>query len=213
MNRTLIVAAALCGASLSGAQTVFYDNINGYSAWTGTSSYTLRGTGLSNPQWLAQQFTSSATGNITDIKLSVQHQNGSAMQSGTMSVFNDSGNTMSGSPIASVAFGASPTWDSTSLLTFGGLNIPVISGTSYWVQVNPSLTSDMGWRIVPGSANGNIAWAGNAASPPTYFNGPQAGMTVEGTAVPEPMSLGALGIGALGLLKRRRASSAGNRLR
>lgn len=205
MYKTFIVSSALCGTTIAGAQTVFYDNINGYSAWNGTAFQTLRGPGLSSPQSFAQQFGSSATGTVTDIKLSVQHQNGSAMQSGTMSVYNDSGsNTMSGGPLASVAFGASPTWDSSTLLSFAGLNIPVIAGSNYWIRVDPSLTSDMGWRIKPGASNGFIAWAGNAASPPTYGTGVLAGMTVEGTAVPEPASFAVLGIGALGLKRRRR---------
>lgn len=204
MNKTLIVSAALCCATVAGAQTVFYDNINGYSAWSGTNYHTLRGPGLSSPQSFAQQFGSSATGTVTDIKLSVQQQNGSAMQSGTMSVYNDSGgNTMSGSPLASVAFGTSPTWDSTTLLSFGGLSIPVIAGSNYWIRVDPSLTSDLGWRIKPGSSSGFIAWAGNAASPPTYGTGELAGMTVEGTAVPEPVSLSTFAVGAIGLAFRR----------
>lgn len=104
-------------------------------------------------------------------------------------------------------------------------SIALAPGT-YWMTVNMSNTASANnWvpyvmDINPGDANDPITRVGNSQfsgdsgatwSAATVTTGgwnqaPEIPFTVEGTAVPEPATLSALAVGALALLRRRRAA-------
>lgn len=201
MRKVISLLTVLSAASLSGAQT-FFDNINGYNAWSGASAWTLDGSNLSAPQTVAEQFTSGATGTVGSVQLSVQEAPTSATASGTVSIFADSGDTI-GALLGTRTFSTCPAWDSASLLTLTGPAVSLTSGAKYWIEVTPDANSALGWRMTPTGTFSLGAWQTNAVTPYTYFKDRTAGIKITG-AVPEPATYAAFGFGLFAFIRRKR---------
>lgn len=207
-NKALALVGALAVASASGAQTIFYDNIQGFNNWATKSYYAIRGTNDAVPVRHAQRWSPNQTGTVHEITVGLQNK-GLNAGSGTLSILGDSGALDPGGVLESMAFPGTPVLDSTNSLTVSGFNTNVVAGQLYWVLIEADPASALAWKDRSDGANDiQATQTGNPYG--SWNSGSSMGrsLTVEGSVVPEPATITALAAGALALLRRRRSKPA-----
>ncbi len=207
-NKVLALVGALAVASASGAQTIFYDNIQGFNNWATKSYYAIRGTNDAVPLRHAQSWSPNQTGTVHEITVGLQNK-GLGAGSGTMSLLGPSGGLAPGAVLESLTFPGTPVLDSTNSLTVSGFNTNVTAGQLYWVLIEADPASALAWKDRPDGLNSHQATqSGNPYG--SWLTGSSMGrsLTVEGSVVPEPATITALAAGALALLRRRRSKPA-----
>lgn len=202
-HRTIGSLFLIVLATGSRAQTVFFDNFTGYS-WNG--QWIIGGTGTSQHEFVAQQFTSQATGTVTDVTVSFFKEPLSPTGGGLVSILTDNADTV-GTLIGSGAFADSTAFvfsgTNTNMVTVSGLNIGLTAGQKYWLQVSGDVTTYGRWCFEVGASSGGAglsAW--NMGAGYSYESVGLATMTVEG--VPEPASVAAIMTGLIGIAARSR---------
>lgn len=202
-HRTIVSLSLIALAAASQAQTTFFDNFTGYN-WNG--QWIIGGTGSPQTQFVAQQFTSQATGSVTDVTVSFFKESLSPTGGGQVSILADNANTV-GALMGSVAFADSTAYSfsgpNTNMLTVSGLNIGLTAGQKYWLQITGDVMTSGRWTFEVGASSGDpglSAW--NQGAGYNYTSIGLATMKVEG--VPEPASVAALAAGLMGIAARSR---------
>jgi len=184
----LTVAMACCG-SASRAGEVLFDNL---SAGSPNGDF-----GVANSQWVAQAFSTTATGYVLEeVSLQLWNQNGTT-GSFEIQVWNALG--LSGRPGAQVGSAiftgqAGSLGDSTSLLTIPALSVALAANTPYYLVARGTTLTDVNGGFL-GPLPGSLAWNATDVNTSnsydtvdgTNWGGPYSqNLYMKVTAVPEP---------------------------
>lgn len=216
------VAAVLFSTGITVNAGVVFDNLN---------SVTSPGVPPSNPNpdplsGDGPQYASFSTGDaysgltLSDVKLLLSHNNGTP-DSFTVSLVSDNGSNSPGTSLATLGnFSDGSLNSSPTAFDVSGLSIALAANTRYWIEVSGS-ASNLSWSFAKDDTGVGITSEFSA-----YYNG--GGYTtapfvvtantdlsaggpyqMQVTTVPEPGTLGlalsALGVGMIGIARRRLA--------
>lgn len=184
----MVILTVSCGGSASRAGVVLFDNL---SAGSPNGDF-----GVTNSQWVAQAFSTTATGYVLDeVSLRLWNQNGTT---GNFEIQVWDALGPSGRPGAQVGSAiytgqAASLGDSTSLLTIPGLSVALGANTPYYLVTRGTTLTEVGPGFRP--SPGYLAWnatdviasnsydTGNGSS----WSGPYTqNLYMKVTAVPEP---------------------------
>lgn len=196
--RISLISVGLLAAAAANADLAFssYGPGNSFNT-TGWTISTLASP-LNFNVYMAEQFTSATTGELSALSFGYYHYYGGNL---TVGIYADNGNNQVGATLG--------TWD-VSATTDGGAicNVPVSAGINlaagqkYWVGLIPHDDTWImwGWRSDWG---GGLLQRRYLTSTDTLGD-LQSAFSVETQAVPEPTTIAAMSLGALGLLRRRK---------
>ena len=204
MQRPLLRVAFLVvslGAALTANALDTYSNLGSPVAYRpATPAYNLSGF------IQGAQFTASLGGALTGFKVAINNSDDSTVQKPlTLRLYEDDGAGKLGALLGSYAGSTTGAWfvTETSALSTVDATGPVVAlsaGWRYWLVAEvPGQTSGAWNRST--SADGRRYIQGDALE---YSNSYLPAFSVQVTAVPEPASVLALGLGALALIKRRK---------
>jgi hypothetical protein len=197
MKRNLFAFAILgltIGAHAQVAYSTLGQSTSGYGWYVGGNFY--------SP---AEQFTSSATGALSSIDLVIGNNDGSTSpQDFQISLLSDNGGTP-GATLGSWAESTDQAFSSYATQNYKTTGASLAAGQQYWLLLS-------GYNSDPNSC---VRWAGTGDSTanvydynPVYGNligsADNSLYQVNVQSTPEPTSIAALGIGALGIFVRRK---------
>ncbi|RYG24281.1 PEP-CTERM sorting domain-containing protein [bacterium] len=196
-NRSLFVAA-LSMAALSAQAVDAFSNLDpAPDSYNGLVAYDVS---PNNRQGF--QFTAVAGGMLTGFQVAMNNLSSPARQF-NFSLYEDSGSDTLGTFLFSwnqLSTGVDYNTTRSALVSIdaSGSGINIVNGAKYWVVANAELMTF--WN----TANSGTAMhlMGDTYIP----NSDQGAYSVQVEAVPEPASMVALGLGAVALLRRRRAA-------
>ena len=204
LTMLMLTVAAVCCGQASQAGVVLFDNLS--DAGSGS-------TGVTNTQWTAQAFSTTATDFVLDeVSLRLWDQRGNTEGNFEIQVWDAAG--ASGSPGAQVGSAiftglAENLADSSSLLTISGLSVALGASTNYYLVARgttltrPEGSPSLRWDVTNGISSNAYASTNSGASwgSPSSYN-----FIMSVTAVPEPSSgiMIAAGLAACAMLRRRR---------
>jgi hypothetical protein len=204
LTMLMLTVAAVCCGQASQAGVVLFDNLS--DAGSGS-------TGVTNTQWTAQAFSTTATDFVLDeVSLRLWDQRGNTEGNFEIQVWDAAG--ASGSPGAQVGSAiytglAENLPDASSLLTISGLSVTLGPSTNYYlVALGTTLTRPEGspslrWDVTNViTSNADVTTTSGAS----WFGPRSNNFIMSVTAVPEPSSgiMIAAGLAAWAMLRRRR---------
>ena len=194
----LVIASAALAAS---AQATAYSSFSSSGAYNANAGYSVGPNGGVD-RMPGIQFTSGESGTIASFTLAMNNLNAVGPQGYSLGLYADDGSNRLG-----VLLGTYP-GTSTGVTGFGSdypvSTVPattpalVVAGAKYWLVA--SSASSLAWRYSSVAGVGPT-YAGSAG---TYGTGVPTAFSVSVNPTPEPSALAALGLGAVGLLRRRK---------
>jgi hypothetical protein len=215
----LCTAFFICSSAVTASASYFYNNLTTTPIYDNvTAGYGVAGGAVptvpAGGQSIANQFTSSVTGNVTQIDVALSYAN-TFSPLAYVSIYSTSGTAPGTLLYQSDNFSVGQQWGSTSygLVTITGMtNLNLTAGSQYFIAVN--------W----GDPNTDLHWYDNGiATPANYVTGQSyvsynggttwsllssnqrlAAFDIVGTPVPIPAAVWLLGSGLIGLIGIRR---------
>jgi MYXO-CTERM domain-containing protein len=155
-------------------------------------------------------FTASASGVVSSLSLAMNNFNTQAGVHAdyTVELWSNSASDELGSLLGSYAAKSTGSLNNTttsdlSVVPAGGTSVSLVSGTGYWIVARTADTNSLVWQNTAATdAMRRVTFVDGVAN---YATSDQnSAFSVEVQAVPEAGSLALVGLGAVGLLRRRR---------
>lgn len=203
--RALMGGALLTSMAASASAVVAFSNFGPGYSYNPNVGWTVAGPGFGTEQTVATQFTSAASGLLSNIKIALEHVGGPNVAQVTL--YEDSGSDTLGNWL--ITWWGDWGWrhfgDNAGPTTLPNqFTVPTLTqGVKYWVEARYNAQDS--WHAWNYNSIGDVRRTGfshdNGA---TYFYSDETAPTFEINLVPEPASLAVLGLGALALIRRRR---------
>lgn len=199
LTRISLISLALLTTAVASADVSFStfgsgDSFNSGIGYTISTSASVLGFDAA----MGQQFTSATSGDLSAISVATFLASGSGDI--TLGIYADDGADHMGAALGS--WNVSVTSPLASISTFSvapGLGLS--AGQKYWLGMSASNDTWAGWCFSDPVATGLLQPNFNS---PSVFPGTLSAFRVETQAVPEPTTVAALSLGAVGLLRRRK---------
>jgi hypothetical protein len=200
MKRTLTVLA-LAGLAIAANAQIAYTNFLPGDVYQPGTGYSLSGPSNAGPQIVGMQFTSGLSGVLDTIRFANFYSSGDPGH--LVSLYNDNGSNQQGSLITAWSYNDSNPANHITTVTNGFSSITLTAGQKYWVYVAVTTDGNGAWNFADASIPpGLISWSTNNGATYNYSTTQMSAFEV--AVVPEPATLGALGLGLAALLARRR---------
>ena len=200
MKRTLTVLA-LAGLAIVANAQIAYTNFLPGDVYDMGGGYSLAGPSTGGPQIVGIQFTSSISGVLDTIRFA--HFFSAGDPGHVVGLYNDNGSNQIGTLVTAWSFNDPNPASHITTLTNGFSSITLAAGQKYWVYASVNGNGNAGWNMVDASLPpGLMSWSNNNGA--SYNYATLRLPTLEVAVVPEPATLGALGLGLAALLARRR---------
>ena len=139
---------------------------------------------------------------FTSADIGVYHVSGDA--STDVYLMDSNGNAPGSNVLASMSINNIGTFPAVLRSVSPGASVPLNANTTYWIVLDAHNDADLAWCF---STDGTVGYAGRSGNPPGAWNwepNDQAmALRINGTNLPEPALLGALGILPVALRRRR----------